>query len=105
MAQARITINSVTGRLKIAISGPEFLDIGNSYDYTASVTDSSGNIVDTAGSEFQWRVVPPKLGTVTGNGTNATFVPNTAGRGVIIVDVKGPNGTGTGRISITVNKG
>jgi hypothetical protein len=106
MAQARVTITSHigTGRLRVTIDGPDSLTIGSQYVYNASVTDSEGGTVKFTEAEFKCRVVPSKLGTVVWAGENAIFTPSVAGRGVIIVEVEAPQGTGTGRISITVEK-
>ena len=106
MAQARVTIttHTSTGRLRVTIDGPDSLTIGGQYLYDASVTDSEGNFVESAGLELKWRVVPSKLGELVAAGLKGTFTPNAGGRGVIILEVKAPQGTGTGRISITVEK-
>jgi hypothetical protein len=104
IAQARVMITSQAGRgrFRVVVTGPESLRIGDSYDYSASVIDSEGATVEFAEAEFEWRVVPPKLGQMIGDAASVRFTPAVAGRGVIIVDVKTPQGTGTGRISITV---
>ena len=106
MAQARITISTQTrnGRLIVSVTGPTSLKVGTPYTYQASATDSENNPVGSAGTEFEWRVVPSSLGGVTGNGVTAIFTPDAAGRGVIMVEVKTSQGTGTGRISVTVEK-
>jgi hypothetical protein len=106
MAQARVTITTgarSTGRLNVTIDGPDSPTIGGQYEYTVSVTDSEGNPVEFTEAEIKCRVVPPKLGTVTLTGEKAVFTPSAAGRGVIICEVKAPQGSGTGRISITIN--
>jgi hypothetical protein len=108
-AQARVTINSSvatgfatgTGKLQVTVSGPESVSVNGTYTYIAFVED----VVDPGELEFKWRVASPSIGKVTaGEPGTATFTPRKAGRCVIIVDVKGPQGTGTGRISITVNE-
>lgn len=105
-AQARVTINSsvATGRLQVSVSGPESVSVNGTYTYDASVTDSEGNLVDPGELKFEWRVASPSIGKVTGDSHIATFTPKKAGRCVIMADVKGSQGTGTGRISITVNE-
>ena len=101
-AQARVTIS--IGRLEVEVTGdPESL-VNGTYTYTASVEDSESKLVDPSELEFKWRLAPPSIGKLTGDANTATFTPRKAGRCVIIVDVQGPQGTGTGRISITVNE-
>jgi len=101
-AQARVTIS--IGRLEVEVSGELELVTNGTYTYTASVQDSEGNPVDRNELEFKWRLAPPSIGKLTGDFDTATFTPRKAGRCVIVVDVQGPQGTGTGRISITVNE-
>ncbi len=106
MAQARLTITNrvQSGRLIVSVTGSQSLKIGTAYTYQVSVTDSEGKPLEPAEVEISWRVIPSKLGEVIGNGTNATFTPGVAGRGVIMAEVKASQGTGTGRISVTVDK-
>jgi len=106
MAQARVTITTGAraGRLTVTIDGTDSPAMESQYVYTVSVTDSEGNLVEFADAELKCRVVPAKLGTVTWTGTNAVFTPGAAGRGVIIFEVETSQGSGTGRISITVTR-
>ena len=106
MAQARVTITTGAraGRLTVTIDGTDSPAMESQYLYTVSVTDSEGNLVEFADAELKCRVVPAKLGTVTWTGTNAVFTPGAAGRGVIIFEVETSQGSGTGRISITVTR-
>ena len=106
MAQARLTVTNRehTGRLVVSVDGPDSLVIGESHNYVASIADSESDPVDLNLEDIKWRVVPSKLGVVTWEGINATLAPSQAGRGVIIVDGETPQGKGTGRVSITVEK-
>lgn len=106
MAQARLAINEriQSGRLTVSVTGPESPKVGIAYTYQASATDSEGNPLESAEVQIDWRVIPSKLGEVMGNGTTAIFTPGVAGRGVIVAEVKASQGTGTGRISVTVEK-
>ena len=107
MAQARVTITTrerVGGRLGVSVAGLESLEVGNVYEYTVSVRDSEAKLADIQTLQYDWRIVPSKLGIIAGTGNSVIFTPSMAGRGVIIVEVKGPQGTGTGRISVTVDK-
>jgi hypothetical protein len=102
MAQARVTIS--IGRLEVGVDGPNSVDVNGLYEYEASV-EVENSTVDLNELEFKWRLAPPSIGKVAaGEPGTATFTPRKAGRCVIIVDVKGPQGTGTGRISVTVNE-
>jgi hypothetical protein len=100
-AQARVTIS--IGRLEVEVSGELEPVTNGTYEYKASV-EVENNTVDSNDLEFKWRLAPPSIGKLTGDSNTATFTPRKAGRCVIVVDVQGPQGTGTGRISITVNE-
>jgi len=106
LAQARITVNNQvhTGRLVVSVAGSTSPRVGTSYTYQASVTDSENNPVDSTQMEFAWRVVPSNLGRIVGTGLTATFTPDTAGRGVIIAEVKTSQVNGAGRISVIIDK-
>lgn len=104
LAQARVTINEKIGkeRLEVSIAGPQTLRLGETKEYQGNVTNQNGKPINLNTAQFEWRVVPASIGTITGNGDKIIFVPNVRGRGVIIVDVKCPEGAGTGRVSITI---
>ncbi len=106
-AQARVTITddiigvaTGTGKLQVTVNGSESVSVNGTYTYTASVE----GVLDPGELEFKWRVASPSIGKLTGDSDTATFTPRKAGRCAIIVDVQGPQGTGTGRISVTVNE-
>ncbi len=101
-AQARVTIS--VGSLEVEITGDSETVVNGTYTYTAFVKDSENKLVNPDELEFKWRLAPPSIGKLTGDSNTATFTPRKAGRCVIVVDVQGPQGTGTGRISITVNE-
>jgi hypothetical protein len=102
--QARLVISDrkITGKLIATIEGPQSIKVGDTAKYKVSVIDSNGKKVD--GSQFDWRLVPDKLGTLTGSGDNAILNAKLAGRGVLMVEIKTSQGTVTGRLSITVDK-
>jgi len=104
--QARLTITqqNAYGKLIATVEGQQNLKVGNTYTYAVAVTKSSGETVNLAGAQIDWRVVPSRLATVSGSGDEATITATNGGLGVVLVTVKTAQGTVTGRLSIAVVK-
>jgi len=104
--QARLTITeqNAYGKLIATVDGQQNLKVGNTYTYTVTVTKSSGEPVNLAGAQIDWRVVPSRLATISGAGDTATIAATNKGLGVVLVAVKTTQGTVTGKLSIAVEK-
>jgi len=106
-AQARLTITgqNAYGKLIAVITGNPSPSISKLETYTVSVTNSSGE-VELTNAQIEWRLAPNNLGNIipsSGIGlveTTATFTKK--GKGVIMAEIKTPEGNVTARLAITV---
>ena len=107
-AQVRLTVREGDSgkkghmRFIVSVNGKKKLKVGNSAEFIVSANTMHGEEIDLSKAQIAWKVLPKEIGTLVAAGKNATLTPTKKGRGVIIAEVRTPEGNGIGRISVTV---
>ena len=102
--QIRVSVGNGQGskKLTVSVSGPRQIKVGVPVTFTARVTGRQRTPANATNIQITWSVQPVGIGTIVAVGSSATFTPAQKGQAVITASIAGPEGSGIGRISVTV---